>query len=41
MIEASFAIMHKTRAASTTQVEVTEITGRVRDKIAIVGDDVS
>jgi ribose-phosphate pyrophosphokinase len=40
MIEANFAIMHKTRV-STDQVEVTEVTGRVRDKVAIVGDDVS
>src|ERR687898_600327 len=39
MIEASFAIMHKTRPAHE-RAEVTEITGRVRDKIAIVGDDV-
>jgi ribose-phosphate pyrophosphokinase len=39
MIEAEFAIMHKTRPARD-QVEVTEITGRVKDKIAIVGDDV-
>ena len=39
MIEADFAIMHKTRPAHD-QVEVTEITGRVRGKIAIVGDDV-
>jgi len=39
MIEAEFAIMHKTRPARD-QAEVTEITGRVRDKIAIVGDDV-
>src|SRR3954449_2293778 len=39
MIEADFAIMHKTRPARD-QVEVTEITGRVRDKVAIVGDDV-
>jgi ribose-phosphate pyrophosphokinase len=39
MIEADFAIMHKTRPARD-QVEITEITGRVRDKIAIVGDDV-
>jgi ribose-phosphate pyrophosphokinase len=39
MIEAEFAIMHKTRPERDT-VEVTEITGRVRDKIAIVGDDV-
>jgi len=40
MIEAGFAIMHKTRMAAD-RVEVTEVTGRVRDKIAIVGDDVS
>ena len=39
MIEAEFAIMHKTRP-ERDQVEVTEITGRVRDKTAIVGDDV-
>jgi ribose-phosphate pyrophosphokinase len=39
MIEADFAVMHKTRPGHD-QAEVTEITGRVRDKIAIVGDDV-
>ena len=39
MIEAEFAIMHKTRPAHD-QVAVTEITGRVRGKTAIVGDDV-
>jgi ribose-phosphate pyrophosphokinase len=39
MIEADFAVMHKTRPAHDA-VEVTEITGRVRDKVAIVGDDV-
>src|SRR5438874_3717368 len=39
MIEAEFAIMHKTRPERDT-VSVTEITGRVRDKVAIVGDDV-
>ncbi|HZD87529.1 MAG TPA: ribose-phosphate diphosphokinase, partial [Gaiellaceae bacterium] len=39
MIEADFAIMHKTRPAHD-QVEITEVTGRVRDKICIVGDDV-
>ena len=39
MIEAEFAIMHKTRPAHDT-VAITEITGRVRDKVAIVGDDV-
>jgi ribose-phosphate pyrophosphokinase len=39
MIDAEFAIIHKTRPAHD-KVEVSEITGRVRDKIAIVGDDV-
>src|SRR3989440_911982 len=39
MIEAEFAIMHKTRPQHD-QVEVTEITGRVKGKTAIVGDDV-
>src|SRR5256884_1788479 len=39
MIEAEFAIMHKTRPAHD-QAAITEITGRVKDKIAIVGDDV-
>jgi ribose-phosphate pyrophosphokinase len=39
MIEAEFAIMHKTRPAHD-MVAVTEIAGRVRDKVAIVGDDV-
>jgi ribose-phosphate pyrophosphokinase len=39
MIEADFAIMHKTRPGRD-EVEVTEITGRVRGKKAIVGDDV-
>ena len=39
MIGADFAIMHKTRPAHDT-VAVTEIAGRVRDKVAIVGDDV-
>jgi ribose-phosphate pyrophosphokinase len=39
MIEANFAVMHKTRPAHD-RAEVTEITGRVRDKVAIVGDDV-
>jgi ribose-phosphate pyrophosphokinase len=39
MIDAEFAIMHKARPAHDA-VEVTEITGRVGDKIAIVGDDV-
>jgi ribose-phosphate pyrophosphokinase len=40
MIEADFAVMNKTRQANDS-VAVTEITGRVRDKIAIVGDDVT
>jgi ribose-phosphate pyrophosphokinase len=40
MIEASFAIMHKMRVAAD-HVEVTEVTGKVRDRIAIIGDDVS
>jgi ribose-phosphate pyrophosphokinase len=39
MIEADFAIMHKTRP-SHDEVEVTEITGRVRGKKVILGDDV-
>jgi ribose-phosphate pyrophosphokinase len=39
MIEADFAIMHKTRPVHD-QVEITEVTGRVRGKTAIVGDDV-
>ena len=39
MIEAEFAIMHKTRPERDV-VEVTEITGRVRDKKVILGDDV-
>ncbi len=39
MIEADFAIMHKTRPARD-RAEITEITGRVKGKTAIVGDDV-
>ena len=39
MVEGTFAIMHKTRPERDL-AEVTEITGRVRDKIAILGDDV-
>jgi ribose-phosphate pyrophosphokinase len=39
MIDAGFAIMHKTRPARD-EVSVTEITGRVGDKVAIVGDDI-
>ena len=38
MIEASFAIMHKTRPEQE-RADVTEVTGRVRGKVAIVGDD--
>jgi ribose-phosphate pyrophosphokinase len=40
MIDGVFAVMHKTRPAHEA-VAVTEITGRVRDKVAIVGDDVT
>jgi ribose-phosphate pyrophosphokinase len=39
MIEAEFALMHKTRP-SRDVAEVTEITGKVRGKTAMVGDDV-
>ena len=39
MIEGTFAIMHKTRPERDV-AEVTEITGRVKDKVAILGDDV-
>src|ERR671935_1417815 len=40
MIAADFAIMHKTRPAHE-EVAMVEVTGRVRDKIAVVGDDVT
>jgi ribose-phosphate pyrophosphokinase len=40
LIEADFAIMHKTRPAHDV-VEVEEITGRVDGKIAVVGDDMT
>ena len=40
MIDADFAIMHKTRPSHDV-VSVTEVTGRVRDKIAIIGDDIT
>ena len=40
MIEADFAIMHKQRLAHDA-VSVTEVTGKVRDRIAIMGDDVT
>ena len=39
MIEGDFAVMHKTRPEHD-KASVTEITGRVKGKIAIVGDDV-
>jgi ribose-phosphate pyrophosphokinase len=39
MIEAEFAIMHKSRPAHDV-ASVTEIAGRVRGKTAIIGDDV-
>jgi ribose-phosphate pyrophosphokinase len=38
MIEADFAIMNKTRPAHDFAA-VTEVTGRVREKVALVGDD--
>ena len=40
MIEADFAIMNKTRIGHD-QVSMTEVTGSVRDKVCIVGDDVT
>jgi len=40
MIDADFAIMNKARPAHD-QVAMTEVTGKVRNKIAIVGDDVT
>ena len=39
MLDADFAIMHKTRPEHD-QAAVTEVTGNVRGKVAIVGDDV-
>jgi ribose-phosphate pyrophosphokinase len=39
MIEAGFALMHKSRPSHDV-AEVAEVTGRVRGKTAIVGDDV-
>ena len=38
MIDAEFAIMHKTRPEHDA-ASVTEVTGRVRDRVAIIGDD--
>src|SRR6266567_4152312 len=40
MIDADFAIMHKARPTHDV-AEVTEVTGRVRGKIAIIGDDIT
>ena len=40
MIDADFAIMHKTRPGHDP-VAVTEVTGRVRGKVAIIGDDIT
>ena len=40
MIDADFAIMHKTRPSHDV-VAVTEVTGRVRGKVAIMGDDIT
>jgi ribose-phosphate pyrophosphokinase len=40
MIAADFAIMHKTRPAHD-EVAMVEVTGRVRGKVAVVGDDVT
>ena len=40
MLDADFAILHKTRPAHD-RAAVTEVTGRVRDKVCIVGDDVT
>jgi ribose-phosphate pyrophosphokinase len=40
MIEADFAIMHKSRPAHD-EVEMVDVTGRVKGKVAIVGDDVT
>jgi ribose-phosphate pyrophosphokinase len=39
MVEGDFAIMHKTRPAHDI-ASVTEVTGNVRGKVALVGDDV-
>ncbi len=39
MIDGDFAVMHKTRPEHD-KASVTEITGRVKEKVAIVGDDV-
>jgi ribose-phosphate pyrophosphokinase len=39
MVEGDFAIMHKTRPGHDVAA-VTEVTGRVRGKVAIIGDDI-
>jgi ribose-phosphate pyrophosphokinase len=39
MLEADFAILHKTRPTHDVAT-VTEVTGRVRDKVALMGDDI-
>ena len=40
MIGADFALMHKTRPGHEL-AEITEVTGRVRGKVALMGDDLS
>jgi ribose-phosphate pyrophosphokinase len=40
MLDAEFAVMHKTRLGDS-KVEMTEVAGRVRDRVCIVGDDVT
>jgi ribose-phosphate pyrophosphokinase len=40
MIEADFAVMHKTRPAHDV-AEVTAVTGQVGGKVAIIGDDIT
>jgi ribose-phosphate pyrophosphokinase len=40
MLDADFAIMNKTRLGKD-EVSLTEVTGSVRDKVCIVGDDVT
>src|SRR5436305_3189102 len=40
MIDADFAIMHKTRPTHDV-VAVIEVAGNVRDKVAIIGDDIT
>jgi ribose-phosphate pyrophosphokinase len=40
MIEAEFAMIHKSRPAHDVAAVTAEIAGRVRDRIAVLGDDV-